>query len=59
MPHVGSDHFPILVELSYEPESDDHDGEQADSNDHQEAEDTIGKAKKGEEDTVEAMLDAA
>ena len=54
LPDIGSDHFPILVELSYEPETDDHDSEVADQDDHEEADETIDKAKRGKEDTVKA-----
>ena len=52
LPSIDSDHYPILIELSYEPEDNDHDHEEADADDHAEAEETIAKAKKGEEDTV-------
>lgn len=53
---IDSDHFPILVELSYEPEADDHDNEEADSDDHAEADETIAKGKSGVEDTVDATI---
>lgn len=48
LPGVGSDHFPVLVEVSFEPESAHQQEEPppADAGDHEEAEETIEKAKE-------------
>ncbi|WP_197494063.1 endonuclease/exonuclease/phosphatase family protein [Lewinella sp. 4G2] len=57
LPYVGSDHFPILVELSYEPQENEEEGPTADQEDHDEADETIAKAKKKEEDTVASAVE--
>lgn len=42
LPHVGSDHFPMLVHLSYEPEEDDRQAQPAEeSGDREEAQEKI------------------
>ena len=48
LPGVGSDHFPVLIEVSFEPESAHQQEEPppADAEDHEEAEETIEKAKE-------------
>lgn len=45
---VGSDHFPVMVELSFEPETAHQQEEPppADAEDHQEAKETIAEAKQ-------------
>ena len=50
--YVGSDHFPVLVRLSYEPEQDDNHGETPEGDDMEEAEETIGKSKAGKVDAL-------
>ncbi|HAO32168.1 MAG TPA: endonuclease/exonuclease/phosphatase family protein [Candidatus Competibacter sp.] len=48
LPGVGSDHFPVLIEVSFEPEGAHQQEEPppADAEDHQEAKETIEKAKE-------------
>lgn len=50
--YVGSDHFPVLIKLSYEPEQDQQQGEQPKGNDMEEAEETIDKGRRHEDDAV-------
>jgi endonuclease/exonuclease/phosphatase (EEP) superfamily protein YafD len=46
--HVGSDHFPLLVELSYEPErQDEHEVPQMQPEVHEEAREKIERLKDG------------
>ena len=57
--HVGSDHFPIFVRLSFEPHhkaTQEENAEQADADDHAEAAEKIaeGFAEEKEEETVAA-----
>ncbi|MCB2377762.1 endonuclease/exonuclease/phosphatase family protein [Hymenobacter sp. BT635] len=59
LPYVGSDHFPIYLKLSYEPqdkEIQEENCEEADVEDHQEAIEKIqeGFAEEKEEETEEA-----
>ncbi|HEX8548151.1 MAG TPA: endonuclease/exonuclease/phosphatase, partial [Cytophagaceae bacterium] len=47
LPHIGSDHFPIFVKLSYEPEEiADIKTPEATAEDHEEANRKIEKAKE-------------
>ena len=50
--YVGSDHFPVLIKLSYEPEQDANQGETPANDDLQEAEETIEMGKRKEDDAV-------
>ena len=50
--YVGSDHFPVLIRLSYEPEQDDAQGESPDREDMKEAEKTIDLGKKQKDNAV-------
>ncbi len=50
--YVGSDHFPVLIRLSYEPMQDENQGENPDSDDLQEAEKTIELGKKQKDNAV-------
>lgn len=56
-PHIGSDHFPVLIKLAYEPangnEQEEPDATQAEK---KEAKKTTDAAQKGEQDTVESMI---
>ncbi len=52
LPFVGSDHFPVLIRLSYEPQQDDNQGEGPNSKDLQEAEKTINLGKKQQDNAV-------
>ena len=58
LPHVGSDHFPIYIKLSYEPhdkEKQEENCEEADADDHAEAEEKIkeGFEEEDEEEVKE------
>jgi endonuclease/exonuclease/phosphatase (EEP) superfamily protein YafD len=60
LPHVGSDHFPIFVRLSYEPQlkaEQAENAEQADTADRAEADEKIaeGFAEEQEQETAEAQ----
>lgn len=53
LPYVGSDHFPVLVKLSYEPEAiDDRRMDSADEDDLEEAKRTIHHGQQGQDETV-------
>ncbi len=52
LPYVGSDHFPVLIKLSYEPQQDDHQGDTANGDDLEEAEETLEMGKRSEDDAV-------
>ncbi len=58
---VGSDHFPILVELTYAPEAEsEQDAPEADADDHEQAEEVMEDAaeqKAGESDAEEQERD--
>ena len=57
--HVGSDHFPIVIEFSYEPASGEDRSDEQRDDDLEEADKTIHHAKQGKEDTVESMIKEA
>ncbi|UYZ65026.1 endonuclease/exonuclease/phosphatase family protein [Hymenobacter weizhouensis] len=53
LPYVGSDHFPIYIKLSYEPQDkaeQEENAEQADAEDHQEANEKIREGFEEEDD---------
>ena len=50
--YVGSDHFPVLVRLSYEPQQDDNQGATPEGDDVEEAERTIEHGKEHKDETV-------
>ncbi len=50
--HVGSDHFPIYIKLSYEPAQDEQQGEEPDAEDQEEAEETIEMGKRKEDNVI-------
>ena len=60
MPNIGSDHFPVLTTLQYEPEVMDEQPEPLPSiADHQEAKETIKEGIKEGEKLSEAQSDSA
>ena len=50
--YVGSDHFPVLIRLSYEPEQDANQGGQPEDDDLEEADRIIEMGKRKEDDAV-------
>ena len=48
----GSDHFPVYIKLSYEPNADSDVPDQADADDLEEAEETIDTARAGKVDAI-------
>ena len=59
MPNIGSDHFPVLTTLQYEPEVMDEQPEPLPSiADHQEAKETIKEGIKEGEKLSEAQSDS-
>ncbi|WP_104421060.1 endonuclease/exonuclease/phosphatase family protein [Neolewinella xylanilytica] len=52
LPYVGSDHFPVLIRLSYEPQQDDNQGETPEADDLEEARETIQMGERNEDDAV-------
>lgn len=52
LPHVGSDHFPIFIRVSYEPAKDEGQAEHPEGDDHREAAETIAAGKRGEDQSV-------
>ncbi|CAH1000401.1 hypothetical protein LEM8419_01554 [Neolewinella maritima] len=50
--YVGSDHFPVLIKLSYEPQQDENQGETPESDDLEEADKTIDMGKRKEDNAV-------
>ena len=61
LPHVGSDHFPIYIKLSYEPhdkEKQEENCEEADADDHAEAEEKIKEGfEEEDEEEVERVTE--
>lgn len=57
LPHVGSDHFPITVELQYAPQlASDQEALKKQEGDEEEAEESVEHGKRGAEDTVENAI---
>ncbi len=52
LPYVGSDHFPVIIRLSYEPEADRGQDEKPDQDDLEEAEETIDLGERQEDNAV-------
>lgn len=52
LPHIGSDHFPILATLCFRPSrADEHDPPEADAQERQEARETIAEAHSRDQQT--------
>lgn len=58
LPSIGSDHFPIMVELQYAPElSGSHKKMEKKEGDDEEAEKSVEHGKSGKEDTVKEAVE--